>query len=418
MKILYFNYLYDVHGASIGSVIKPLELFAAMQKLGHEVKLCFLKEDLQGTPARQKRRQMRQLLKQVFARFVHDPKLLFENAVFLQREKKLVKEFQPDLIVARLDLYLFSAIHTARQFGLPIIIEADSPPVYEATEFQKQYWRIASIPKKIEKWVLQQADYIVAQSNALREYFVEKHAIDRHKIAVVTNAADVNKFEGAKKNKELVDRFDLSGKQVLGFIGSMSAWHGIENLLQIMETILIKFPDSKFLLIGSGGGQDDRVQKFVAQHGFERRVLMPGYIAHDEIPAYLALMDVVLAPYPRLPFFYYSPVKIFEYMAAGKPVVTTAIGQIEEIIEHNVNGILCRADDFEQINRQIERLLMEPQERARIGENARRTIAERHTWMHKAQQWDKICSAVLDGLPADAMSEKKLIYKTNEFEDL
>jgi len=396
MRILYFNYLWDIRGASLGSAVKPIELFAAMEKLGHEVKICWLKKQPEGLASTSITSAARNRLKRCLARFVHDPKLLLENFLFSAKERALVAEFQPDLIIARLDLYLFSAIRTARKFKLPIIIEADSPPVHEATSFQKQYWRVAAIPRLIERWVLRQADFVVMQSKALQEYFIGRHRLDPAKTAYVTNGADPAKFSAQEKDKVLVRKYGLANRPVLGFIGSLSVWHGIENIMSLIRSTITKFPEAHFLLVGSGGGSEKSIREFCRTHHLGKNVSLTGYVPYDRIPAHLNLMDIVLAPYPKLAFFYYSPVKIFEYMAAGKAVISTDIGQIREIITNGVDGLLCPPGNLAAIETAVEDLLRSPSTRRSLGENAAKAIANQHTWLHKAKQWEEICVKVLN----------------------
>ncbi len=396
MRILYFNYLWDIRGASLGSAIKPIELFAAMEKLGHDVKICWLKKQPEDAASGGFKSSARGWLKRHLARFVHDPKLLLENFQFYAKEKALVTEFQPDLIVSRLDLYLFSAIRTARKFQLPVIIEADSPPVYEATRFQEQYCHIAAVPRLIERWVLRQADFVVMQSKALQDYFVRLHGLDPAKTAYVTNGADIAKFAAKEKDKTLMQKYGLDNRPVLGFIGSLSVWHGIENIMRLIQSTIAKFPEVHFLLVGAGGGSEKAIKEFCRVHRLEKNISLTGYVPYDQIPAHLSLMDIVLAPYPKLDFFYYSPVKIFEYMAAGKAVISTDLGQISEIITNGVDGILCPPGDLRAIETAIESLLCDPSLRQTLGENAAKTIADQHTWLHKAKQWEEICVKVLN----------------------
>jgi len=395
LKILYFNYLYDIRGASLGSAVKAIELFAALEKLGHEVKICWFKDQPVGSRSQTTSKKTREFLKRHLARFVHDPKLFFENFQFQKQEKRIVSEFQPDIIVSRLDLYLYSAVKTARKFDLPIIIEADSPPVYEAIEFQKQYWRLPAIPNKIERWVMHNADFVITQSNVLHDYFVKTHRLDSSKTAMITNGADIEKFFQSTKDEKLLNKYHLTNEPVIGFVGSMSVWHGIENLFSIIRKVLSNNPKVRFLLVGAGGGLEEEMRAFLRNENFEKQVILTGYVPYDKIPDYITLMNVVLAPYPNLPFFYYSPVKIFEYMAAGKTVITTPIGQIAEIITDGENGIFCSPDNLDQVVSSIDSLLHDSTECKRIGENARQTIVKNHTWMHKAVEWEAICNKVI-----------------------
>ena len=148
--------------------------------------------------------------------------------------------------------------------------------------------------------------------------------------------------------------------------------------------------------IGSGGGMEPKIKAFAQKHNLQKNIIQTGYVGHDEIPAHLSVMDIVLAPYPNLKFFYYSPVKIFEYMAAGKAVVSTNIGQIKEIIYNGEDGILCQPDNFDEIVTSIEWLLEHPEKRKRIGASARQTIREHHTWLRKAKEWESICQNVYE----------------------
>ncbi|HPR87835.1 MAG TPA: glycosyltransferase family 4 protein [bacterium] len=396
MRILYFNYLYDIYGASLGSAIKPMELFAALRKMGHDVELVWFKDQPGGPPAGTLKRSLRDFFKRHLAFLVHDLKLLLENRKFARIEAAKVAAFKPDILMARLDLYLYSAIKTARKFDLPVIIEADSPPLYEALHFQRQYWRIPAIPRLIERWVLRHADFSVMQSRELQRWFLDQHKLDPERTAVVCNGADADKFSPQPAARALADRFGLNGGPVLGFIGSMSAWHGIDNLLRIVQAIVAKYPQTRFLLVGSGGGQEKPIRRYLEKHGLTRHVIQTGYVAHAEIPDYLQLMDVVLAPYPNLPFFYYSPVKVFEYMAAGKAVVTTRIGQLARIIRDGWDGVLCPPNDLEAFISAISGLLEDPEIAREMGRHARESIIQQHTWKHKALAYEKICQQVID----------------------
>jgi len=396
VKILYFNYLWDIYGASLGSAIKPIELFAEMRGLGHEVEMIWFKDQPGGPAPGTFKASARNFLKRHLAFLAHDPKLFLENLIFARREAEAVEKFKPDIIIARLDLYLFSAVRTARKYHLPVLIEADSPPVYEAVHFQPQYWRIPFIPRLIEGWVLRNADFNVMQSMELQHYFVHRHRLRQERTDVVSNGADIHKFVPDLKDAALLARLGWQEGPILGFIGSMSVWHGIENLLRIIDTVLSHYPAAKFLLVGSGGGHEASIRRFIQQRRLTRQVILTGYVPHAQIPAYIQLMDVVLAPYPNLPFFYYSPVKVFEYMAAGKAVVTTRIGQLKCIIRDGWDGILCPPGDFNAFIAAISGLLEDTDMAKQMGLNARQTISTKHTWRHKASAYEAICARLIE----------------------
>jgi glycosyltransferase involved in cell wall biosynthesis len=139
------------------------------------------------------------------------------------------------------------------------------------------------------------------------------------------------------------------------------------------------------LLVGDGPLKK-KADEFVREHKLENMVFLTGYAPHHEIPEHLAAMDIVAAPYPKMDFFYFSPLKIFEYMAAGKAVIASRLGQIAELIQDGENGLLCEPDNFDQLLSITEKLIEDAALRHQLGVAARATMAERYSWQQNAQQ--------------------------------
>jgi len=91
-------------------------------------------------------------------------------------------------------------------------------------------------------------------------------------------------------------------------------------------------------------------------------------------------MDVGVAPYPQKSEFYFSPLKVYEYMAAGLAVVASRIGQLSELIEDGTNGLLCPPGDALALAAAIDRLRRDPELRLSLGNAARRAVLREHTW--------------------------------------
>ena len=393
MKILYFNYLYDLFGISIGSTIKAIELMGELQNCGHEVKICWRKE--QSSNKNSFSSNSRALLKKHLARYLHEPNQVLSNFRNLLEENRIISNEAPDLIISRLDVCLFSGLLLAKMKRIPLLLEIDSPEVYEFSTFHGEYITHQKLLKYVELLNIKYANACFTVSNDLKHYFLQQ-GMPEEKIHVITNGADVTRFIPRINKQKVVGKYALQNKIVVGFVGSFHYWHGVENLISLIEGTLALQPNICFLLVGEGGPMKTKLEQFITKKGHRDRVILTGHIVHEEIPQYISTMDIVLAPYPKLDFFYYSPVKIYEYMACGKPVVTTRIGQIAEIIQDGKNGFLCRPDDVKQMQAKISELVTSPSLRALIGEAATQTMVEHHSWREKAEQLSRLCQQVLD----------------------
>jgi glycosyltransferase involved in cell wall biosynthesis len=131
-------------------------------------------------------------------------------------------------------------------------------------------------------------------------------------------------------------------------------------------------------------------------------VTFSGPVAHADVPAWLSLMDIATAPYTPHPDFYFSPLKLFEYMAAGVPVVAGRIGQLAELLEHGRTALLYAPGDAAALAVQVETLVRDPALRRRIGAAGREGIGEDRTWHGHARRIETIVRSLPAPAPAGA----------------
>jgi glycosyltransferase involved in cell wall biosynthesis len=279
-------------------------------------------------------------------------------------------------------------------YKIPHIVEADSPAAYEVRHFYPEHLRHPDLMECIELKMIQHADRAFCVSNQLKSHFVSR-GIDEEKICVITNGVDVSRFNPEIPCRFVQEKYHLQKKTVIGFVGSFHYWHGVENLMRLIDAIISSDSSIVFMMVGHGGALKSDLDRFIKEKKFEDRVFCTGFVPHKEVPAYINAMDIVVAPYPPLEFFYYSPVKIYEYLACGKPVVTTRIGQIAELIENRKTGFLCEPDDTKALIEAVRGLIRNREMRAAVGRKAAQFISRNHTWKHKARQLSALCEEVL-----------------------
>ena len=392
MVISYFNYLWDIDGISAGSAIKAREFIAALQRQGHTVHLEW------RTPQPKTRHalatRVKEGLKPHLQKYLREPRRLAANLPQLYREYKILKQQKPDIFFPRLEYGNFSCLLLAKMLKLPMIVEADCPPTYEWLKFYaRDAFRLGDLSLKLELATLHQANAVITQSNALRDYYTGL-GVAEGKIYVIPNAADINKFQPREKDPELSAKFDLKGKIVIGWLGAGVAWTGINAMIEMARTMMRQNPAVRFLMVGSPENMDF-LRQHLAGEDFAGRVILPGFVPHAEIPRYLSCMDIVLAPYPKFDFFYASSMKLFEYMAAGKAIVATRIGQVAEVIQAGVNGLLFDPDLDGDLREKVSGLVASAELRQKLGANARLEAERKWNWDLAGQKMARIFEAVL-----------------------
>jgi glycosyltransferase involved in cell wall biosynthesis len=165
----------------------------------------------------------------------------------------------------------------------------------------------------------------------------------------------------------------------VGFVGTLKPWHGLGILIEAFANLHRDVPWARLLIVGDGPMREQIVADLGTSELLDATHLA-GSIPPDEVPHWLTSLQVGVAPYPDLEGFYFSPLKVFEYMAAGLPVVASRVGQLNGVIRDGVNGILCPPGDAAALAKALRRLQADPGLRRRMGHAARESVLRHHTW--------------------------------------
>jgi glycosyltransferase involved in cell wall biosynthesis len=128
------------------------------------------------------------------------------------------------------------------------------------------------------------------------------------------------------------------------------------------------------------GPERPTLLSLLAHYGVRSSTVVAGAVAPQDIPGWLASMDVGVAPYPQATGFYFSPLKVYEYMAAGRPVVASRVGQVARLVQDGVTGLLCPPGDATALAGALTRLYRDSPERERMGRAGRELVLREHTW--------------------------------------
>jgi len=291
--------------------------------------------------------------------------------------RRLHLRWHVDVVYERYSLWGFAGVTFARDQGLPFVLEVNAPLRLEQARFRTLH--NAVLAEALESQLFQLADRVVVPSSALREYVIERGA-RAGRVRVVPNAADATFFRppsGANGRRAAEDTF------VVGFLGSLKPWHGMQHLLRAFVRLHRRDPSYRLLIVGDGPLRP-AVETMCRRARVAAAVRITGNVSYADIPRLLWQMDVGVAPYPALPRFYFSPLKIYEYMAARVPIVASAVGQIAEILIHRQTALLHPPGNVGKMVEHIERLRAHPGLRARLARQARRLLVKKFTWDRNA----------------------------------
>jgi glycosyltransferase involved in cell wall biosynthesis len=282
--------------------------------------------------------------------------------------------FRPDLLYERYSPFSAAGGWAARRLGIPHVLEVNAPLAWEGRTYRKQ--ALSEAAEALEEAAFATAPRIVAVSRELG-LRLQEGGVPGERILVVPNGVDTSLFQPEGE----VLPAELSAEVVVGFVGSLKPWHGLDLLANAFDRVAGEDPRFHLLVVGNGP-EAGCVSDLAARH--RGRVTHVPEVQHRDIPAYLRRMDVAVAPYPALEGFYYSPLKVLEYMASGRAVVASAVGQLRDLLEPDVTGVLVPPGDPEALATALRRLADHPGERTALGGAAAEEARRRHGWRDRA----------------------------------
>ncbi|HSQ61193.1 MAG TPA: glycosyltransferase family 4 protein [Acidobacteriota bacterium] len=316
----------------------------------------------------------------------HAPEFLFElaeiayNVPAYFRLRRALREHRADVLYERYAFFNLAGAWAARSLGIPLVLEANytsSTPL-----FRERSRLLAPLARAFERRVFRSARLVAAVSSYLRDRIVEA-GLPADRVLLLPNAADPERFHPDPDGRAAVrKRLGLDGTKVVGFSGAFFPWHGVEMIVEVLPRVLARVPNAAVLLLGDGPQRAALVETARA-NGLLDRVHLAGWIGHDALPAHLAAFDVAVMPDSNE---YGSPMKIFEYMAMGVPVVAPRLGPLQDGILDGETGRLVTPRDRAALGEALADLLADDALRARMGARAAEHVARNHTWERNASR--------------------------------
>ena len=288
-----------------------------------------------------------------------------------------------DCVYERYSLFGIAGREYARRRDVPFVLEVNAPLVKEAAAYRALH--LVDVAREVEQYLFSTADHIVTVSDAVREYVLG--VAPQAAVTVVPNGVDTDRFRPSSRTPHARARVGAAGPDdvVVGFVGRVRPWHGVDVLVEAVARARATAPGLRLCVVGDVRGAEEGLRRRAEQLGLADAVTFTGPVSNEDIPELLAAMDVLAAPYPQLDHFYFSPLKIFEYMAAGRPIVASSVGQVSDVLEHEATALLTAPGDAGALGESLARLATDADLAARLGDAARKVAVAEHTWRHRVR---------------------------------
>lgn len=303
----------------------------------------------------------------------------------------ILERSRPDAIYERYSLFAYAGVELAERLSVPLLLEVNAPLSLEAAKYRELVLRRTA--EELERLVFERAAALFVVSREL-EVHARRLGVPAARIHVLPNGVDAERFHPEVSGSAVRARHELDGKRVIGFVGSLKPWHDLDTLLEAARRLASRDPRIRLLVVGEG----PRLTELQAAH--EPHVICTGAVPHEDVPAHLAAADVVVVPYAKGGDAYFSPLKLFEAMAAAKPVVGARIGQVAEVLVHGESGLLYEPGEPADLAERIREILDSPGRGAELGAAARRSVVPGRSWQDNARRIAEIARELGPGAGA------------------
>ncbi len=296
-----------------------------------------------------------------------------DNYLFAGSIKRAIAQIKPDLIFCRNHLYLKPCINS----GVPVLYESHDANLHLRLNWLDKHYKtyIRKTARSNHRFLM------ITISNALKHFWMDV-GVPKEKIIALHDGFDAAMFKNKLSQNEARTFLKLAPEKTIAtYTGSLYPNREIDNILLLAEY----FPQVLFVVVGGPNQQKAHYEKLAANKGLTN-VQFTGRVAHKTIPLYLYASDVLLALWSSKvrTINYCSPLKVFEYMASGQPIIAQGFPTIKEVLKNQVSAIVAEPDSIEDLKHSMQTFLQNGQH-DRMGKTARREAFQNYSWGNRTK---------------------------------
>lgn len=316
--------------------------------------------------------------------------LLYEIVGFFYLAFYILK-FRPDAIYLRQGLFEVFTPILARLFRVPYVIEKNG-----IMEDELRSRRFAEITIKLlraaEEVNFHLSNKIICVTEGIRREIARRYRVDESKLVVIPNGANIDLFRPLDK-RECRRKLRLEEDAFyVGFVGSFAPWQGLETLIEAAKQVKEQgYSQIKYILVGDGE-QEPILRQKAQKYNLEQVIQFTGRVAYEQVVNYINCFDVC---YICIKEMFHSPLKLYEYLACGRPAIASRVDGVREVIEEGQCGYLSKAGDAEELAKRIIQSYQEREALQEMGLRGRRLVEDKYTWRATAERVAEVLDEVI-----------------------
>jgi glycosyltransferase involved in cell wall biosynthesis len=286
-----------------------------------------------------------------------------------------------DVFLERMSWIMAGGVRASEKMGIPLVLEYNGDPLADLTA---KGVAPSGLQRRISvgqmRRIIQAASHVVATGDGWRMNCIQQWGASPEKVSTVENGTDLLHRLDCVDLRSFQER-PAEQPPTLVYLGGFSAWQGVILLLKAFPQVLARFPQARLLLIGAGP-EEAQARRLVETLGLTSSVSFLGQMSMDAYAPRLAGADIGLSPYCRWPE--YSGLKIFDYKAAGLPVIASGLDGMPRSVRTGETGLVVPPCDPDALVEAIYELLANADLRREMGRRARLEAEAGHGWEHTA----------------------------------
>lgn len=310
---------------------------------------------------------------------IKDLYFIRQDRLIKERLKAEIERVRPDMVYERGCYLSKAASAVCKELQLPHFIEINAPYPEEKRMLEGKSLT-HFLGDTAERYQVNSATKVFVVSSAMKEYLIRRTGCAENKIVVTPNAVNPVTFSA----KRLISKKDLGiadNARVVGFVGSIFPYHGVDILIEAFAEIAQSRTETLHLLVVGDGETLPLLKQYASKIGIEKQIIFTGNIAHENIPDYIAMMDIAVMAKSN---WYGSPVKIFEYGWMQKLIIAPNTSPVRDVMVHDTDGLLIEAGK-DELKAALFSALESPSKAQSMATHFHEKVKNQFTWRHITQ---------------------------------